>query len=191
MRLPNIPLRMGMSPRAGWAFLGTCVLLGGSALVLASSALALTAAATRSDAAAVRDLSAAASLGSRRTQPAGPDEASAGSGAVSAFQSFVEEQAAQRKCSVAEFQVSSDAHPFISRFETHGVARPWMQVEVMFSVKGRLSEVYEVIASVSKQAVAFEPNSVEIARDSVSDAGSATVAARVLGRVLQRGGGGK
>lgn len=143
-------------------------------------------------AAAKRDSAATFQLRKQLDAATRPDASSTkgNNGAVAALQSLVEKRADAKGCSVTEFQASSETQPYLSRFAQDTPQGPWMQVEVLFSVKGRLPDVYGALTGLSEQGVPFEPSSLELVRDGVSSKGAVTVVAKVQGRVLSRGGSG-
>jgi hypothetical protein len=60
------------------------------------------------------------------------------------------------------------------------------QVEVQFSVRGKLVDVVNTVRSFSEQQVPFEYNSVDFNRVEVTRNGTATVSAKISLRVLTR-----
>lgn len=185
MRIPNNIAFKPLSPRSrvAWAIGTVCAV---AAICLAVGTAGLYAAGARNEAAARTDLQQADAL-RRQTLAVKTDEPSESAelGDAGALQSFVEREAARRGCCISEFKAASTTQPYASKFAKKPKGA-WTQIEVGFSVQGRLPDVYVALASLSKQEVAFEPSVVDIARDSVSDSGEASVTARVQGRLVQR-----
>jgi hypothetical protein len=191
MRLTNIAKRLGTSERVACAFLILASAVAASALWLGTAAATRYAEAAKNESAAERDLAVVANLSKEDAEPKDAGGVLATLGGVGDFQSFVEEQASRRDCSVAEFQVSPDSQPFVPHFEKDRISGSWTQVQVMFAVEGRLPDVYDAVSAVSQQSVAFEPTSVEFERKSLTETGAATVLARVQGHIVQGAGGAK
>jgi len=188
VRLPNLAERLGTTGKVAHWFLATLSACAIAVLWLGYATVVRLNQAARSEGAADRDSAVAQSL-SPETAAADGQSGAQTLGGPSAFQAFVEDQATKRNCSVSEFYVSPVPQPYVPSGSKGDAAGGWRQVQVSFSVVGRLTDVYDATASVSGQSVAFEPTSIEFDRQSLSDAGVATVVARVQGRVVERGGG--
>jgi hypothetical protein len=141
-------------------------------------------------ASAKKDFAATGSLKRQLADATKPEskKSSRNNGVAAALQSFIEARSEAQGCSVSEFQASSETQPYLSLFLKDTPPGPWLQAEVIFSIKGRLPDVFRAVTSLSEQVVPFEPSSVELARDGVATDGATTVVARVQGRVLSRGG---
>jgi hypothetical protein len=168
-----IGLSVGSALFAAWLGISTYMLSKRRAEALES---------TKAHQASLSELRSVVSRAGARKADAIPE----GFAAVSAFQAGIESCAETRSCTITEFQAGAEIMPFLTRFKKDTPASEWGQVEVQFSVRGKLVDVVNTVRSFSEQQVPFEYNSVDFNRVEVTRNGTATVSAKISLRVLTR-----
>ncbi len=108
--------------------------------------------------------------------------------AVAALQRSVAQLSRAYDCQLVDFLASTDAQPYLTRFEKHGASNGWSQIEAQFTVQGKTRFVLELLIQLANQSTPIELNSVQLNREDVSDSGS-SIRAKVQLRILVQGGG--
>jgi hypothetical protein len=113
-----------------------------AAIWLAAGALQRYSAARRDESAARMEIASAAGLSQKAAGlSAVPDSEAEELGDASAIQSFIENEAEQRGCSISEFRAASTSRPYTFQSSSGSPSGPWTQTDVAFSVQGRLPDV--------------------------------------------------
>ncbi|MBS1713111.1 MAG: hypothetical protein JST30_02105 [Armatimonadetes bacterium] len=122
-------------------------------------------------------------------RPAEPSEpADATRGVLTGLQSSIEKSARTAGCTINEFQATPERTPYLSAFSLETDRKDWEQVNVRLSLFGPLSSALTTVEGLRRSGVPIEPDSIEIARQSVSETGVTSVALRLAFRILVKAG---
>lgn len=108
--------------------------------------------------------------------------------AVGKLQTDLERTAKSVHCTVSEFQTMTERSPYLSVFSLETNQPGWEQVPIHVTLNGTLAATLATVESLRKCNSPFEPDSIEISRQAVSENGASEVSLRLTFRVLVRTG---
>jgi len=117
--------------------------------------------------------------------PAPPDPTT---GVLTRLQSSIERTARSAGCTINEFQATPERTPYLSAYSLETTRKDWEQVNVRLSLYGTLSSTLSTVDGLRRTGIPIEPDTIEVARQSVSESGVTSVALRLSFRVLVKAG---
>ncbi len=109
--------------------------------------------------------------------------------AIARVQSYMERASRDTHCEIGEFQASLDRIPYLSAFTLDTNKPDWEQVQIHLTLNGPLQATLAAVDKLRKSGIPMEPDSIEITRATAAKNGMATVALRLVFRVLIHSGG--
>ena len=108
---------------------------------------------------------------------------------VARLQTALERAARSADCTITEFQATPDRTAYLSAFTLNTNLPDWEQITIRLALNGTLAATLATVESLRSCGTPFEPDSLEITRQTITQSGVTLVALRLSIRVLVRIGG--